>query len=443
MRAARLTGFVVLAVAALAALAVALLTWLVDAGRFRPQIEAAVQSATGRPLRIAGGVDLDVLPFVGIAVRDATLGNPPGFSTPTLLHVDELTLGARLLPLLRGRFELTRVRLTGVQLQLERRADGRANWEGLAEAGSGGGDAGAARFGSLEGIELRDATLRYADATSGSQFELDDLEADIAEWAPGQPLRFTARAQWTAASRPAWPVEASGRLTSGEGRSTLDAGRFTLLWRTKPDVAGLPLQLLAPRIELDTRAGLVLGGAPLELRLGGDGDGDRVTVSEWRVASADDATAVQARIAVEARSLRALLDASGIGAPYTTDARVLGPLRASAAVKQADRALAFEPVEIRLDDTTLRGRIRRGAAGPLEIELAGDRMEIARYLEPADAPTPVFRFPTAALRALEARATVTLERATLGDAQLEGVTLRLVLDEQGLRRAAAPKAATP
>jgi hypothetical protein len=67
-------------------------------------------------------------------------------------------------------------------------------------------------------------------------------------------------------------------------------------------------------------------------------------------------------------------------------------------------------------------------------------MDLGRYLEPDDAPTPPFVFPTASLRALEMRATVTLEGATLGDAALEGVTLRLLHDAAGVRRTAAAAA---
>jgi hypothetical protein len=114
---------------------------------------------------------------------------------------------------------------------------------------------------------------------------------------------------------------------------------------------------------------------------------------------------------------------------------VLGPLRLATTVRLADGLWQLEPLELTLDATTLRGRVARDATGIIDVTLAGDQMALGRYLEPDDAPTPPFVFPTAALRALEARATVTLERATLGEAELEGVTLRLVHDAAGLRRA--------
>lgn len=449
MRAARLIVLVLAALAALVALAVLALVSLVDAGRFRPQIEAAVQSATGRPLRIDGDLDLDVFPFIGITVRDARLGNPPGYGEPDLLRWRELTLGARLGPLLRGRFELTRLRLVGADLLLERNAAGQGNWQGLGGSGDGGA-ADPARRGSLAGIELRDARLRYIDRASGARYELAGVDADIGAWSPGQPLTLRLEGQWVDASRPRWPLSVAATIDAGAGRVLVTDARVALTWRTRAEVAGLPLTLSAPRVEYDTAASQ-LGGAPLAITLGATAvtPPDQLSVRDWRLAFGEPGVQAAASLQFEARSLRSLLDASGIGAPYTTDPRVLGPLRLEGRLALAADSLAFEPLTVVLDATTLRGRVRRAAGGPLEIELAGDRMEIARYLEPADAPTPPFRFPTATLRALEARATVALERATLGDAQLEGVTLRLVLDEQGLRRgrsdatAAAPPSTTP
>ena len=46
--------------------------------------------------------------------------------------------------------------------------------------------------------------------------------------------------------------------------------------------------------------------------------------------------------------------------------------------------------------------------------------------------------PTATLKALKFRGEIELEQATLDDIVMKGVTLRLVLDEQGLRSEPTP-----
>ena len=51
--------------------------------------------------------------------------------------------------------------------------------------------------------------------------------------------------------------------------------------------------------------------------------------------------------------------------------------------------------------------------------------------------------PTAALKALNFRGVLELEQATLDDIVMKGVTLRLLLDEQGLRSVRKPPRVTP
>ena len=91
--------------------------------------------------------------------------------------------------------------------------------------------------------------------------------------------------------------------------------------------------------------------------------------------------------------------------------------------------------------------MRRGGEPPLaEFTLAGNTMNVDRYLEPDDVESEPFRFPGEALGALRARGTLALENATFDDLAFEGLVVRLLLDEQGLRGdpgAAAGAARTP
>jgi hypothetical protein len=75
-----------------------------------------------------------------------------------------------------------------------------------------------------------------------------------------------------------------------------------------------------------------------------------------------------------------------------------------------------------------------------EFVLKGDRLDIARYIPPTDPTSPPFVLPTAALRALKFRGMLELEQASYEDTVMKGVTLRLLLDDQGMRTAPAPVA---
>jgi len=102
--------------------------------------------------------------------------------------------------------------------------------------------------------------------------------------------------------------------------------------------------------------------------------------------------------------------------------------------------VAVDPLAVALDDTRFTGNFRRGAGDePVgDFTLRGDRLDIARYIPPTDPNSPPFVLPTATLKALKFRGVVELEQATYEDTLMKGVTLRLLLDEQGLRTQRPP-----
>ena len=152
------------------------------------------------------------------------------------------------------------------------------------------------------------------------------------------------------------------------------------------------------------------------------------------------------KLSSNAFDLRALLDTVGLAAPKTTDPTALGRLQFAASWSFDAGAVAVEPFTLTLDDTHFSGLFRRGAGSDAigEFSLRGDRLDIARYIPPSDPNSEPFVLPTAALKQLRFRGDVQLEQATLDDISMKGLTLRLLLDEQGLRQLppAAP-ASTP
>lgn len=204
---------------------------------------------------------------------------------------------------------------------------------------------------------------------------------------------------------------------------------------------GLPFRVDVPKLEAPEDFS-ALQVPEVELALGG------LTLS-----GAVDATFGEApRISGELRSNtfdpRALLASVGIEAPKTTDPGALGKLQFSASAKSDAGTIAIEPLSLTLDDTTLKGHLRMtGSEKPSgEFALRGDSLDVARYVPPPDPDSEPFVLPTATLKSLQFRGVVELERATFNDVEMQGVVLRLVLDEQGLRtekptRVSAPETA--
>lgn len=442
MRATRLIAWILGAIAALVGVAMFIITQVVDANRFKPQIQRAVAEATGRELAIGGDLELDWFPWLSVRVESASLANPAGFAGPPLLTVKQANIGARLLPLLDGRLELDRIRLDGLDVQLHRLADGRANWDGL------GGDASAKpadtasrwSLAGLGGLELRNSKITLIDDRDASRLMLTALQADVDPWQPGQPVKWSAAAGVQSGQgneNGAMQGVRISSITAWQGEKvTLTATSLTLALRAAATAKdGLPVRALLPKIEMDLAQGLHVI-APFTATLGESAE-DRADLkfSATQLNLAGDTPQFGSTLSLDAKSLRALLVAAGVSAPITTDPAALGAFGLEGRIALGAGGLTVEPLTLRLDDTTLRGRVTRAAGeGPVtEFALQGDHMDIGRYLEPDDADTPPFKFPTAALQALRARGTVDLATATLGEAKMKGVTLRLVLDEAGLR----------
>jgi len=70
-------GFLIFIVVVVLALVIAI-PILIDINRYRPQVIAQIEEATGKPAEI-GNLKLTIFPSVSIRVDDFALGNPPGF----------------------------------------------------------------------------------------------------------------------------------------------------------------------------------------------------------------------------------------------------------------------------------------------------------------------------------------------------------------------------
>jgi len=130
-----LAGLVVLVAAAV--IVVATMDW----NRFKPMINERVSAAIGRPFAING--DLSVawgrerdepgwrawVPWPQITADDLTVGNTDWARTPVMARLARVQFSLSPVPMLAHRVVIRRIQLTGPTADLQRLADGRANWE--------------------------------------------------------------------------------------------------------------------------------------------------------------------------------------------------------------------------------------------------------------------------------------------------------------------------
>lgn len=100
---------------------------LVDPNDWKPEIEGAVQRATGRALTLAGPITITPSLDPWITVSQVKLANLPGGSRSYMMRVDKIRAQVSLLALLHQRIEITHLDLTGPNILFEE-VKGQPNW---------------------------------------------------------------------------------------------------------------------------------------------------------------------------------------------------------------------------------------------------------------------------------------------------------------------------
>jgi AsmA protein len=387
------------AIVALAVLGVLVIVWFVDPNSFKSHIEAAVRDATGREFSLVGDIDLGFFPWLAFRTGEGSFGNAPGFGPEPMVTWQSAQLGARLIPLMRGRLVADRVILKGADVRLVRRADGSANWQdllGKEPADPKAADAEKTEL-HIDGIDIQDSRISFIDETVPRRIEVRALNLTTDGIAPGEPFTDTEisgvlHMDGFVPAGVAFEVDVP-RAVVPHDLSALEVPQYAISF------GGLQIEGIAQG---------TLGGQP---KLAG-------------------------KIETNTFDLRGLLTSVGMAAPKTTDAAALGKLQFAASWTFDAGAIGIDPFTLTLDDSHFSGNFRRGAGDdPLgEFALRGDALDIARYIPPADPASEPFVLPTAVLKQLKFRGSVELERATLDDIEMKGVTIRLLLDEHGLRQ---------
>jgi hypothetical protein len=154
-----------LAIAFILALVAALVApLLVDWRGYRSMFETEATRLVGLEVRVAGDLEVRLLPSPRLTLHDIEIGRPGAEEVRARSLGIELALG----PLLRGEWRATEVHLVGPRLRLGLDASGRLEAPGL----SIGFDPDAL---SIDRLGIEDGTIVLADAESGMRAELDHV----------------------------------------------------------------------------------------------------------------------------------------------------------------------------------------------------------------------------------------------------------------------------
>jgi AsmA protein len=408
----------------LVAVAVVAVPLLIDADDVKNQLAEQVKRHTGRDLSIPGEVKLSVFPWLGATLGRVSLGNAPGFAAPAFASTEKVEVRVKLMPLFSRRVEMDTVVVHGLALNLERNAQGGGNWEDLAagapaERGArgpatpAGGGAGLAGF-AIGGVDVRDGSVSYVDALAGQSYSVRNLSLTTGSVAPGRPVAVDLGFDVSSDAPPM-----SGRVSAQATVQADPASRVARLSGLALDArlegAGLPGEKLALKLgadaELDgARRTLSLLGLKAELL-------ELVVTGTLEARGLGGEPAFEGELAVAEFSPRKLLASLGQPDTRTSDDQVLRRASLKASVSGGADALALEPVALRLDDTTLNGKLGvTGFASPaVRFDLVLDAIDVDRYLPPGTEAPPASpgaaagkagEVPLATLRGIDAAGSV-------------------------------------
>ena len=186
-------GIVILAVAGLIAL-----PFFIDPNDYKQEISEQVEKATGRILTLEGDIGLSVFPWIALELGELSLSNAKGFKADTFAKVNAVEVRIKLMPLLNKQLEMDTVLLDGLVLNLEKNKAGKTNWDDLASSGSEAtsdkkdtesSDNGAPALAaiSIAGVQLSNANIIWADASTGDNYRLENFNLTTDPLVPGKP----------------------------------------------------------------------------------------------------------------------------------------------------------------------------------------------------------------------------------------------------------------
>jgi len=434
-RTLKILGILVATAVAVAIFAAIVFVLVFDPNDYKDTISEGVKEATGRELVIEGDLHLSLFPWLAIEMGKTELGNAPGFDDTPFASFESARLSVRVMPLLLQRQVVVgTAALDSLRVNLQVRKDGTGNWEDLGEAGEAQpGPAepqpdGASATIDIASVAVTDAALTYSDASTGDRFEVTDLSLTSGRIAAGEPVPLEGGFAFKLD-----PAGLSGQVDMGVvvafdtdaatvAVSDLDAeGRVD-------GVAEVPatIRFRAPAIRLQTEAQTAdLGEIRLQLM------SVDLTADVEPFSYAGDPQPA-ATISIAAFSPRTLMQELAIEMPPTADPDVLDKLIVDAKAKVGANAITLSDLRLVLDDTTFTGRLSvpKSADGTFELDLAGDSIDVARYMAPPseaaaadESASETVEIPVELIRALNARGNLSIASASLGKILFEKVTL--------------------
>ena len=188
------------AVVALVLIVILILPSLVDANRFKPEIQTKIGTALGRSVQI-GNISLSIFSG-GVVIDDVSISDDPAFSHSQFLTAKKLTVGVHLIPLIFSKqLEVESFTVSDPQVSLVRNSAGVWNYSSMGGGASksaakpAGGAPGPANL-SVDKIEITNGTITVGTLGSRTKplvYQNVNLNASDLSYTTQFPFKLSAK----------------------------------------------------------------------------------------------------------------------------------------------------------------------------------------------------------------------------------------------------------
>lgn len=291
---------------------------------FRNDITQAVHKALGRELSIEGNISVSLFPWIGIKVNQIALANPQNFGKYPMIRIQEADISVKLLSLFHKKPETKVLVLKNPEIRLIRDQEGRNNWDDLrhSEKKAESSDNMLKEL-AIGGIRISDGSIIIEDKKENRSLHITHLNLETGVLKIGKP----------------GTVKMTFRLDSD-----------------KPDI----------HLNADADTGFA-------------SDSEKVTLSNTRL----NLMLEKLNIALSSDMMGFDLKESRLKTDrLSLNCRGSSDIELKTALDAAADSIQLSDLQIRADETTLRGKVHFKQIKPMkaEFDLSADQIDLDRYL---------------------------------------------------------------
>jgi AsmA protein len=381
---------VVLALIALLALALFVITRVIDPNDFKPEISAAAQENANLDLAIEGDLSWTFWPSLGVKIghTEARIHE----QSELFAGLDEIHVGVAVWPLIYGRVEMDAISVHGLQLNLVEGPDG-ANWEqigsnddALASTPSDEEDAADESASAMDiplsipSVSIHGANIRYRMLADGTDITVENANISAQNVALDKPFTLQASLRYQDQSDIRIDTDLDTTLAMDLEKNIFQLDALAI----NANIGGVTTLPIAVTAKMDVDAAL---------------DEDRVSIRNLSVDAAgthttggmdinqlSGAMVFAGELHVAPFDANAALKAIGEEAIETSDENALKNVSLDAVIGGPENSIMANPLTIKLDSSNITGSagLANLDSGKIVFDLSLDKLVADGYL-PSDA----------------------------------------------------------